>query len=704
MRKVFSTSICLLTAFALSIVLGGCRPDPVDEILLGEWVSEIIEKAGIFPSDESVPYYLNIPSGSVWFETVQTAADWKILDPGDPFDPMQPLTREWAAYTLINLSGMDKKTSDRTIRDLAASRFPEHISSAVSFGLMDSDQHDRFRPREVMDRSDARHLLDQVITYINTRTFEHHDAQIIMDEDIHLLEEEPLAYDPELSSVLFPAGTQVKSGDVISTGDQEHPFVIAESTQEQENGTSVMVKDADPEDVIDRIDAIGSFDADFSRAEITDLLDGTQSVPETSCTDPYFHLMASRQYSRTHVINGFTVSYTVNTSGIRAEVTRTAPGGLTVFADASLTGVHPVYQWNSSRGNVEYGYFRVDCTTNESFSAGRDAFASGQANLKDIDAARFLESLKEAFERGRDTAALDVPLCSFRIPVPEVPLLNITGTVSLKLDAEGRAKLSLSQQHSLGMEIRNGKMRAIHHSDSQSKAALYGSADFMTAVSFSLNAASLSLTDAVIEAGINAEITSTVHSYDRQGNHTALQTSLPADMVADHAGGTEGILVCSDADAVWILDLILNSSRTLAGRYGFSRQMSLLKPEQANVFPGRRIHMENFHIVERCTRTERERPPAYSQLPESDQIMIAEYVLIGKAGESRSIDITSLPADCPRSALSFVSQDSSIAQVNQNGQVLLKQSGSTIITVSSADGRYRVRCTVHVRYEDGNAH
>ncbi len=686
------------------MTLGGCRPDPVDEVLLGDWVSEIVEQAGIFPSQETVPYYLNIPAGSVWFETVQTAADWQILDPEDPFDPVQPLTREWAAYTLINLSGIGRKTADRTIRDISASRFPEHVSSAVSFGLMKTDDRSRFRPHETMDRSEAEDLLERVISYINTRTFEHNDAQVIFDEDSQPIEEEPLAYDPETSTVLFPAGTQVSSGDVISTGDMDHPYVIAETTEEKEEETVVTVRDADPEELIDRIDAMGSFDADFSNAQITDLLDGSQTDPETSCSDPHISFMSARQYSRTHVINGFTVSYTVNASGIRAEVTRTTPGGLNVSAEASLSGVHPVYQWNSSRGNVEYGYFRIDCSTNESLSAGRTAFASGQANLKDIDAARFLESLKEAFSRGRDTAALEVPLCTLRIPVPEVPVLNIVCTVALRIDAEGKARLNLSQQHSIGMEIRSGKMRAIHHTDSTSKAALYGSADFLTALTFSLNAASMPLTDAEIGAGINADITSTVHSYDRQGNHTALQTTLPADMVADQAAGTEGILVCSDVDAVWILNMILNSPRTLAGRYGFSKTMSLLKSGQENVFPGRRIHMENFHFVDRCTRTERQKPPAYSQVPESEQIRIAEYVLIGKAGESRSIEIVSLPKDCSRSGLRFMSQDSSIAEVNGEGHVLLKQSGSTIITVSSADGKHQVRCTVHVRYEEGNAH
>ncbi|MCR5450917.1 MAG: hypothetical protein K6F23_16135 [Solobacterium sp.] len=704
MRKAFSTSICLLSAFAVTMTLGGCRPDPVEEILLGDWIGEIVEQAGIFPSQETVPYYLNIPSGSVWFETVQTAADWQILDPEDPFDPLQPLTREWAAYTLINLSGVEKKAADRKIRDLNASRFPEHVSAAVSFGLMKTDDHSRFRPRDALDRSEADDLLERMITYINTRTFEHHDVQIVFDEDCSLIEEEPAAYDPETSTMLFPAGTQISKGDVISTGDMDHPYVIAEDTEEQEEGTAVSVSDADPEKLIDRIDAMGSFDADFSQAQITDLLDGIQMIPETSFSDPHIRLMSEKQFSRTHVINGFTVSYTVNASGIRAEVTRTSPGGLAVFAEASLSGVHPVYQWNSSRGNVEYGYFRVDCSTNESFSAGRSQFASGQANVKDIDAARFLESLKEAFSKGRDTAALDVPLCTLRIPVPEVPVLNIVCTVSLRLDAEGKAKLNLSQQHSIGMEIRSGKMRAIHHTDSTSKAALYGSSDFLTALSFSLNAAALSLTDAVIEAGINADITSTVHSYDRQGNHTALQTKLPADMVADHASEAEGILVCSDVDAVWILNLVLNSPSTLAGRYGFSRNVSLLKPGQENVFPGRHIHMENFHFVDRCTRTERQKPPAYSQPPESEQIRIKEYVLIGEAGDSRSIEIISLPADCSRSGLRFTSQDSSIAQVNSDGNIHLKQSGSTIITVSSADGKYHVRCTVHVRYEEGNAH
>ena len=86
------------------------------------------EKAGIHQFHQEAPYYMNVGKSSPYYESVQAAVEWSVLDPSNAFDPSADLTREWAAYTLVNLKDSNFKQENNTgIRDLSKSRFPRHV-------------------------------------------------------------------------------------------------------------------------------------------------------------------------------------------------------------------------------------------------------------------------------------------------------------------------------------------------------------------------------------------------------------------------------------------------------------------------------------------------------------------------------------------------------------------------------------------------
>lgn len=698
MRKQSSikTILALLTASAAALCAAGCRA-PVREILLGEWLGLIVSETGITSYAEEAPYYFGIDESSVYYDAVQSAAGWGIIGTDTVPDPSAALTREWTAYTLVNLAGI-RSGNTVSFRDRNASQFPEQISSAVASGLMKTDRHNRFHPKEVIDGDEARILLEETIRYMNERKPEAAGGEMVLQEDV--IPEVPESLDTESGRALFASGSQVYEGAVFATGNDEIPYAEAEVVRVSEDGeTEVQWKEADAEDVISDLDLSGSFELDFSRAEIIDLLN--PEIPqESSASDPAFTLMRMRPLQKSTQIRGWNISYGITASGLKASAVKTAASGIQVSAEAELSGVRPVYEWHMHAGKIDNAYFRIDCITSQSLRAKRSAQKQLRADGGKIDPKDFMNSLKAAFSETDDTADLSVPLCTIRIPVPEMPVVSIVCRIELNLKADGRAEISLSQNHSLGMEIRNGMMRPIHETQKKQNALMHASASMTSDIMFAMEAGKLRLCDCGAEAGVRGTLVSTVHAYDAQNSHSAMTTSMPADLVAECAAGAADILVCSDIRGGWILNLNLNSGSSFAGKMGFGASLPILSESNAPLVPGMKTHMENFHFVDHCTRGSRSAPLKKEEVPDGEQISVDSYALIGNAGETLNIKVTELPEAYSPGSLIYQSSDPLTVAVLNDGTLQLNREGSAVITISTNDGKYRVKCTVAVRHEE----
>ena len=80
-------------------------------------------------------------------------------------------------------------------------------------------------------------------------------------------------------------------------------------------------------------------------------------------------------------------------------------------------------------------------------------------------------------------------------------------------------------------------------------------------------------------------------------------------------------------------------------------------------------------------------------------LSIMDYVIYMDMGTRITIDVNSLPPGYEREDLMAVSGDNSIVQVDGFGELSAISPGSTIITVSTNDGKYNVYCSVTVRGE-----
>jgi uncharacterized protein YjdB len=73
--------------------------------------------------------------------------------------------------------------------------------------------------------------------------------------------------------------------------------------------------------------------------------------------------------------------------------------------------------------------------------------------------------------------------------------------------------------------------------------------------------------------------------------------------------------------------------------------------------------------------------------------------MIGSLNETKSISVTALPSGYSSSQLVYSSNDPLIASVDGQGNITGRKEGSTIIKISTGDGKYTISCSYLVRQQ-----
>ncbi|MBR4455054.1 MAG: hypothetical protein IKS32_02380, partial [Solobacterium sp.] len=621
-----------------------------------------------------------------------------------PFDPDQVLTREWTAYTLMNLSDRDVRgDSNVRIRDLNASAFPKHVSAAVAEGLFSLDENERFCPKTAIDRNEALNCLGMITDRINYEPDIGSTADYDFSDDIEFTEETPLETDEEHMTALFERNADIRPGQYCTAENSEETEAVyrIRDVAEDEDGIHAEIEPAKAEDVFESIDAENSFVVDFTTAEIIDALDGTiiQAASDNSADTADPASLETLGYVKTHEINGYRISYSVTATGIKAEVTKKTPHGLNVTGNLMISSVKPSYRWKTENGEIRDGFFKMEFQSSENLGAQAESYKQLYGDFSRVDPKNFLGTIRNLFQEKNEAAEITLPLAKITVPVPASPVLTVSMQLQLTIRATGKAQLTLTQDNCIGMEIRDGHMRQISDCDLKANASLYANTSILGGVSADMKLAGMPLADITTEAGATAKADAVIHLYDSEQNHTVMKANdIPSDLIDDLADGNENVLTCADITAYKTIDIRLNSPNTLAGRAGLSRTIVLADENNGAIIPGINGHMENGHYVSKCTRKDREKAKEEGPVVESDQIRIQTYSLIADPGETKEIRITALPQGYSAEDLVFTSDSPSVASVSGN-RVTAQSEGAAIIRISTADGKYTVSCSILVRHK-----
>ncbi len=657
---------------------------------MSDWIRMINEEAGIVSYRQKEPYYMNIEPGTALFDAVQAAVEWEILDPAVAFDSNAYLNRDWMAFTLMNLSGRKDHISGSYAGDISRCQFPDAVNQAIASGLMKTDGRNLFHPERNAARDEAEAALHQVISFLNHRELTEQETEIRPKEEIEIKDEDSDSFDPVNKTASFP---DVSAGDYVrlnNNGTDEIYQVIEESDGVQKLSVPDVLS------MMDEMHVSGSRKISFEDAEIIgpdgQTLYARNGDDEASAKISF---MASRPLMKQFQISGYAVTLYSSAGSISAVAERKLPHGGIFSAEVGLSGLQVDYEWNYEDSSLKDAYFKADFHTTENFAVKGVEQKYLQGDFSKVDPADFLHTIRGFYQEQKDVIQGTFTLCRIRIPLPQAPGLSVTADLDLNINAEGKAELSLGQDSVIGMEVRNGSLRMIRECDATREALVRTDFSFKAGVHVALNMLNMCLCDLLCEAGAAGNAAAVVHLYDEEGKKTDASTDVDAYAVDLMSDGNEKVFVCADLSGNWILDLSVNSAASACGKLGLKGQVHLLNEQNAPLIKGLSGHFENWQAVKQCTYTDHEKGPSEDRLRVSSNIVIEDYAMTIQEGTAKELKVLAVPAGYTLSDLVYESENSEVASLS-GSMITAHQSGSTTVSVSTRDGKYRITCSILV--------
>ena len=657
----------------------------------GEWLTELTTQAGITYYQQEEPYFLNITSNSPYFTVVQSSVEWEVLNPSKAFNPSATLTREMVAYTLMNIISRTHEGFSDTIKDLQDCSYPDQVKAAVASGLMSLDERQRFRPKDQISKEEAFGYLAQVIDIVNNRKFTDTQTTVQLKDDVQFADDEPKQFDEEGLTALFESDSSIRNGMYIVYDDTYYRVVNCEYTNQ---GILTTLEQVNMEDVIEQFDIQGGTDLEFNHAKI---VDGNGNVVQEGTEQSHsLSLMSTSLINHTFEINGFRIALKGTTSSLHAEVSKQLQVGGLLYANAALDNLHIQYKWDKDEDRIQYGYLKADFTTLENIGLRNGMYKELYGDFSKLNPKDFISTVQNIFQTKQEVITDTITLCTVKIPMPNAPMVSVVMKLNLNIYATGKAELSFVQNHVLGCEIRNGNMRSISDHSKKATASIRAETGITLGTNLALHAFNQNIMDAEIDAGAKGYFHTKTYLYNEEGKAESFDIDVQPDLVEELSEGNPDIKVCTELNAYWLCNLKLNSSNSLAGRFGFSRNIPILSESNAPLFPKGKVTYENWMSVDHCSCEDREKVPNVEAIQVKKRITLKDYSLISGVGVSTRIQVTGLPEGYTVEDLIYISKNTDIAEVSSAGEVIGKKSGGTDIVIQTKDKKHLVHCHILV--------
>lgn len=657
----------------------------------GEWLTELTAQAGITYYQQEEPYFLNITSNSPYFTVVQSSVEWEVLNPSKAFNPSATLTREMVAYTLMNIISRTHEGFSDTIKDLQDCSYPDQVKAAVASGLMSLDERQRFRPKDQISKEEAFGYLAQVIDIVNNRKFTDTQTTVQLKDDVQFADDEPKQFDEEGLTALFESDSSIRNGMYIVYDDTYYRVVNCEYTNQ---GILTTLEQVNMEDVIEQFDIQGGTDLEFNHAKI---VDGNGNVVQEGTEQSHsLSLMSTSLINHTFEINGFRIALKGTTSSLHAEVSKQLQVGGLLYANAALDNLHIQYKWDKDEDRIQYGYLKADFTTLENIGLRNGMYKELYGDFSKLNPKDFISTVQNIFQTKQEVITDTITLCTVKIPMPNAPMVSVVMKLNLNIYATGKAELSFVQNHVLGCEIRNGNMRSISDHSKKATASIRAETGITLGTNLALHAFNQNIMDAEIDAGAKGYFHTKTYLYNEEGKTEPFDIDVQPDLVEELSEGNPDIKVCTELNAYWLCNLKLNSSNSLAGRFGFSRNIPILSESNAPLFPKGKVTYENWMSVDHCSCEDREKVPNVEAIQVKKRITLKDYSLISGVGVSTRIQVTGLPEGYTVEDLIYISKNTDIAEVSSAGEVIGKKSGGTDIVIQTKDKKHLVHCHILV--------
>ena len=683
--------LLLVFSIAISFLFIGCNKTPDNAITQSEWIKALSENAGITQYVEKEPYYINIQRENNIYDETQALVEWGVLETIYPINPDDFLTKEWCAYTLVNLMGNENVANNiQLANDIQSSKFNKYINTAISSGLMNVDKRNLFHPQDILDKEEALNYLKLVVDIINDRQIdENHinEIKFINEGKVHQLDNLKSDNQKMVEDI-----SQYKEGDYLKESNDQNEIVYRITKIEDD---VIYYEECDPLEIIEKIDVEGIQTIDFDDATIIDANGEVIQDGKSSFSDSNIQLMAFHPYIKKMEYKGFEIEIRTSKSQISLDVKKEISDSQRFYGNIKLSGIQAKYQWKSKKKDVDSAYLKFDYNLEEKIGYSTFYNKKSFADLSELKSDDFLNSLTSIFESKNSEVNDTFTLCTIQMPIANVPTMNLTIELNLQVSANGKAEIVLTQENTSGFEIKNGRIRIIKEQHGDGNANINASLEGIIKSRLALCAIEKALMDMELELGASISAKGKIHLYDDEGKKTSKDTDISTDLLTSAALANQNVLSCVDVSGKWIANLIINTNQSSLGKYGFQIKANLLENKNADIF-SKGSHLENWIAVKACSRKDKILLEYDESLDVKEEIDIDKYSIRLKVNENKKFTIDNLPNGYDFKDLIFDIEDSNIAKIDSNYNVLGISKGNTIMHIHSKDNKYNIYCHINV--------
>ena len=572
MKRLISIILLIATLFTFASPLAGCSAKNDTVLTVGQWLMMINDAFGMQSYIEEKPYFENISSSSPYYETVQIAAEWDVVDKNAAIDVEKTLTWETALVTLVNAGNfVDAESGNEKKVKYAIENFDESI-------------RDYWMNRNIQYQKAVVLLATAQEKWANKRYDENIENISYNENVIDLADSVKTDYAVNGNQVAISSELvgEIEEGDVYVLQSQDNPLEYTYYKAEQistSNGTTYISnsdEELELEDVAEEIQLQGTI---IPTAENTVICDGNGNViggpsvvnQEYTGGTPKVELLGytptALSNKHTFKIDGYEISLSYDLNGeidMKIEVEtdnllpKDKPGELKAAASFAINQLKVSHDFDFGivKG-LKSAMLKVDYEVQNEFGA------SYSGKPIDLVAApkysngngKFLTNFKRAVMKDRGSSGAQtiaskktIKICSLNIY--NAGVAKICLDVNLQVALDGSFTVSITYSGTSGVEYKNGNLRFIKSNKKSVEAELKAKAEVTLGFGPALYLVGLKKQLLGIEArlGVGAKASVKWHLADAE-MHLIEEMNLSGDPPEDYQG-VGNITIEADAEAI----------------------------------------------------------------------------------------------------------------------------------------------------------
>lgn len=776
MRRFIALIISLSIMLGCLASLSGCSKSDNQTVKMGQWLSMINEAFGMDSYVQEEPYFSNIDKNNTYFEEVQVATEWEVINTSQKIDVNKSITWKEALISLVNAGNFTSFDS------------PDDVKIECAIEKFDSSIRKYWMNREIK-YSNAIVLLATAQRLWANRTFENRVEEVKFKDGVKdFTENEEIAenyvIDGNTTVLSSIKDVDLKAGDVYVLPSNDKSIgtkVYKVESISQENG-KLYINNSDDIDLYDIAEDIFLQETIVPTAQNTVFYDangnvlsnGTSSVvPQSNINSKpeIVNLLATNTNPTVQPLASSKMKHEFKVGDWKVSLSYKLDGSLDLDVAVGKS-VKDEWEWEVGVGlddvkvtnEIDYSWFklksasvRVDYETSLSFKASTDEkivnkvaapYNNGNGKgLTNLKKAAF-KNAKEAGGNGAQTIKL------FSMDVWSIGVARVCLDVNFVVKVDGSFEITITNHDSKGIEYKNNNIRFINTSDKDIDISAEAKIEATLGIGPALYTVGLKKPIIGVQGkfGAGAKASIVLHLVDSE-NHLieeasaedyppeVYRTLMDADITTDvesiqraaeaqggtYSTETSGELklhtdVCINISMYWIIRLEVTDTSYAAELLGGKIKLSKEFLGEKNGKFGY-AHIENFDFIsgfsnavfgsaassaDQCTKKYKpfddaeEKKEENDTQDDNDSIIKGEQIVLSEMRASIAVDqkyyviVQQIPKGYDVKDLKIKVENSKVASVDENGVVLGKEPGSTVITVYTSDNKFSAYCALTV--------